>query len=68
MDIIDYLMGAGVIGIICLIILIAVFLFCAPIIVAIVIANYLGLTGIIWWAFVVVIWLIIAGILTKLNS
>lgn len=68
MNIIDYLTGAGVIGIICLILLVIIFLFCAPIIVAIFIANYLGLTGIIWWAFVVVIWLIVVGIITKLNS
>ncbi len=67
MDIIDYLAGAGLIGIICLIILVVVFMFCAPIIVAIVIANYLGLSGIIWWAFVVVIWLIIAGVISKLS-
>ena len=67
MDIIDYLAGAGLIGMICLIISIIVFVFCAPIIVAIVIANYLGLSGIIWWAFVVVIWLIIASLISKLS-
>lgn len=68
MDIIDYLTGAGIIGIIVLCLLVVIFLFIAPIIVAVFIANYMGLTGIIWWAFVIVIWLLISGILSKLSS
>ena len=68
MDIVDYLTGIGVIGIVVLCILIAIFLFIAPIIVAVFIANHLGLTGIVWWAFVVVIWLLIAGIISKVSS
>lgn len=39
----------------------------APIIVAIFIANSLGLTGVVWWAFVVVIWLIIGAIISKAS-
>ena len=67
MDIYDYLAGAGIIGIIVLIILIAIFFFIAPIIVAVYIANALGLTGIVWWAFVVVIWLIIGAIINRVS-
>ena len=67
MDIYDYLASAGIIGIIVLIILIAIFFFIAPIIVAVYIANALGLTGIVWWAFVVVIWLIIGAIINRVS-
>lgn len=67
MDITDYLMGAGVIGFICLIILVIVFMFIAPIIVAVFIANAMGLTGIVWWAFVIVIWLIIGALISKAS-
>lgn len=68
MDIFDYLMGAGIIGFAILIIFIIIVIVLAPIIVAMAVANYLGLTGIIWWAFVIVIWLIISGIISRLSS
>lgn len=68
MDIVDYLKGAGVIGIIILIVLIMFFVICAPLIVAILIANSFHITGIYWWAMVLVIWFIIAGIISKLSS
>lgn len=68
MDIIDYLKGAGVIGIIVLIFIVILVLICAPIIVAILVANYFALTGISWWAVVIVVALFIAGLLSKLSS
>ena len=68
MDIIDYLIGVGIIGFIGLVLLCVLALFCAPIIVAILIANYFCLTGISWWAVVIVLWLIIAGIISKLST
>lgn len=68
MDIIDYLMGAGIVGFICLVILFTIFLICAPLIVAILIANYFSLAGVSWWAAVIVLWLIISGIISKLST
>lgn len=68
MDIVDYLYGLGVIGIIILYVLVFLILFCAPIIVAIVITNYLGMTGLAWWAFVIVIWMFIVSLLAFLRN
>lgn len=68
MSFVEYLTGIGIIGIILLCIFVVIFILCAPIIVAIFIANALGLSGIVWWAFVVVIWLIIASIISKASS
>ena len=67
MSLIDYLKGAGVIGFIVLIVIVAIAICIAPIIVAVFIANALGVTGLTWWAFVLVIWFVIAGLISFLN-
>ena len=64
----DFLTGLGVIGIFIIIVLIIIFVILCPLIVAIIIANYFALTGISWWAVVIVLWLIIAGIISKLGT
>lgn len=64
----DILTGLGAIGFVILIVLIVIFIGICPLIVAILVANYLMLTGISWWAVVIVLWLIIAGIISKLGS
>ena len=62
----DLLIGLGIIGVI-LFILIIVFI---PLICTIILGTYfatmLGLTGLVWWAFVIIFYLIIAGILSLL--
>lgn len=75
-DWIDYLKGAGFIGMAILICLLIVLIILAPLIVAILIANVLAillsgiivLDGLYWWATVIVLWIIIAAIISKLNS
>lgn len=68
MKIVDYLQNIGIIGFIILALLIMFFLILAPLIVAILITNSIGVSGIYWWAFVIVIWFIIVGIISKLYS
>ena len=54
----------GIVGIIILILLIP---FLVTIIVGIAIANMLGFTGITWWAFVILFYLIIGAIFAALR-
>lgn len=68
MSLIDYLTGIGIVGIVLLCIIIAIFIFIAPILIAMYIANYFHFNGIMWWAVVIVLWLIIAGLISKLTS
>lgn len=60
----ELLLGFGIIGII-IIIIIVLFV---PIICTIVLGTYfataLGLTGLVWWAFVILFYLIIMGLLS----
>ena len=65
--IIDFLKGLGVIALIIGIIL----LICIPIIVGVVIAmavaNWLAVSGILWWAIVIFVAMVIWGILGALS-
>ena len=63
----DYFESAGMIGILILCIFIIFFLIIAPLLVAILITNFISVTGIYWWACVFVFWIIIAGIISKLS-
>lgn len=74
---IDALKGAGFIGLIILTILAVIFLILCPIFVSIVLTNLIAsclisygisISGLSWYAFVIVIWAIIVGILSKLRS
>lgn len=40
----------------------------ATIIVGIAIANFLGLSGVLWWAFLIVFWCVISSITGKASS
>ena len=40
----------------------------ATIIVGIAIANFLGLSGVLWWAFLIVFWCVISSITSKASS
>lgn len=74
---IDALKGAGFIGLIILIILAVIFLILCPMLVSIVLTNFIAsclishgiiISGLSWYAFVIVIWAIIIGILAKLRN
>lgn len=74
---IDYLQGAGIIGLIILTSIIVVFIILCPLIVAVFLTNVLTIwlvkygiviSGILWWAIVIVLWFIIAGIISKLRN
>lgn len=76
-DFVDYLKNAGLIGLIVLGLIIIIFVILCPLFVAILITNILAIflapygiiiTGILWWALVIVLWLIIAGIISKLRE
>lgn len=72
----DYLKGFGLIGMVILIIILFVLMIIAPIVVAILITNilaialagYVSISGITWWGVVIVIWIILAALINKLNS
>lgn len=58
----------GAMGFILLVILIIFIPLICTIILGITFANMLGLTGITWWAFVVIFYLVLMGILGMINS
>lgn len=72
----EYLKGFGLIGMVILIIILIILMIIAPIVVAVLITNvlaivlagYVSISGIAWWAVVIVIWLILVAIINKLNS
>lgn len=37
----------------------------ATLIVGVTLANYLGLTGIVWWAFIILFWCVVTSIIGK---
>ena len=58
----------GFIGIIILILIVGLIPVVATILVGTAFATMLGFTGIIWWAFVILFWLIISAILAALTK
>lgn len=68
MSLIDVLTGIGVIGIIIFIVLLIFIPAIAAFIVASLIASHFALSGIAWWAVVIVVFLIIMAIIGKLSS
>lgn len=59
----ELLLGVGVIGIILFILVLALLPFICTIILGTYLATTLGLTGLVWWSFVIIFYLIIAGLL-----
>ena len=59
---------AGLTGIVVIILFIILLPLVATIIVGIAFANILGFTGITWWAFLIVFYLIISGIMSLLSK
>lgn len=68
MSLIDWLAGAGIIGIIILIAFLVFVPAIAAVVVATMIASYFSLTGLGWWAVVILLFLFIMGILGRLSS
>ena len=68
MDIYDFIMGIGVLGIV----LVFIFLICLPLICAVIVGTWaagtLGLSGAVWWAFLGLFVLIILLIIGALSS
>lgn len=59
----ELLIGIGVIGIILFILVLVLLPFICTIILGTYLATALGLTGLVWWSFVIIFYLIIAGLL-----
>lgn len=58
----------GAIGIIVLVILALLIPFILVVIVGIGFANLLGFTGLTWWAFIILFYLVISGILAMIGK
>lgn len=63
-----FLEGFGIIGIILLVTLILLIPFVLTVILGIAFANMLGFTGITWWAFIIIFYLIVSGILSMVAK
>ena len=59
----EWLLGIGIIGVILFILILALLPFICTIILGTYLATTLGLTGLVWWSFVIIFYLIIAGLL-----
>lgn len=59
----ELLIGIGVVGIILFILVLVLLPFVCTIILGTYLATTLGLTGLVWWSFVIIFYLIIAGLL-----
>lgn len=64
----ELLGNSGIMGIILLIILILLIPFIVTIIVGIGLANLMGFTGVFWWAFVILFYIVIASILGAIGA
>lgn len=62
----EFLLGLGIIGTILLIIIIAFIPLLCTIILGTYFATTLGLTGIVWWAFIIIFYLVVMGIISTL--
>ena len=64
----DWLEIGGIVSLIVLVVIICLIPTIATIIVGMWIAGQLGLTGIVWWAFIILFWLVISSILARLST
>ncbi len=60
----DMILGLSLISVV---IIIGIISTIATIILGVTLANYLGLTGIVWWAFVIVFWCVVSALISR-NS
>ena len=59
----EFLIGIGVVGLVMFICIIVLLPLLCTIILGTYFATALGLTGLVWWAFVIIFYLIIMGVL-----
>ena len=59
----EILLGLGIIGLIIFVLIVALLPLVCTIIIGTWLATTLGLTGIIWWSFVILFYIILMGIL-----
>ena len=59
----ELLIGIGIMGIILFILVLILLPFVCTIILATYLATTLGLTGLVWWSFVIIFYLVIEGLL-----
>lgn len=64
----DVAIGVGLVGIIMFALLIIFIPMIATIVLGVAIANMLGFTGIVWWSFLIVFYLVIMGIIGLLSN
>lgn len=64
----ELLTGIGIIGIILFILVLALLPFVCTIVLGTYLATLFGLTGIVWWAFVILFYLLIIGILGSIAK
>ena len=62
----EILLGLGIIGLIILVLVVALLPLVCTIIIGTWLATTLGLTGIVWWSFVILFYLILMGIIGML--
>lgn len=58
----------GIMGILIFILLVILIPFIATIILGIAIANMIGFTGWVWWSFLIVFYLFVSAVLSRLNK
>lgn len=64
----DYLEFGGFVFVLLIVCFIIAIPTIATVVVGIWLANMLGLTGIVWWSFVILFWMIVSSILSVLSS
>lgn len=64
MKLLDFLKGLGVIGVLLTVMCLILLPLVMTVIVGVAIANLLGFTGILWWAFVILFYLVIGSIIS----
>ena len=64
----EILLGLGIMGFIILVLIVALLPLVSTIILGTFLATYLGLSGIVWWAFVILFYIIIMGIIGLITK
>lgn len=59
----EILLGLGIIGFVILVVMVALLPLVCTLVLGTYIASSLGLTGIVWWSFVILFYLILMGLL-----
>lgn len=64
----EILFGIGVVGIILFILVLVLLPFVCTIVLGTYLATFFGLTGLVWWAFVILFYIIIIGIIGSIAK